>query len=90
LKSKLTGPPESQALAKLESNPSSSGARKSLEGLLEIRLEEDATFRSELLELLKSTGTVDQSVTQTMNVTGDSNASAQVAGRGNTVTLGKK
>jgi hypothetical protein len=90
LKSKLTRPAESEALAKLEANPTSGAARKSLEGLLELRLEKDAALVSELLGLLKSAGALDQSVTQTIDQAGDRNVGAQVSGQGNTVSLGKK
>ena len=88
LSSKLTGTGAQEALAKLTANPDSRGAQKMVEGALETHLEDEPSLVGELHELLEAAG-VQTTVTQTMDINGDNNKGAQVAGSGNTVNIGR-
>lgn len=86
-KAKLIGSSEAEALAKLEGNPQSAGAANMLMGALQIRLESDQELLRELATLLKEATGTDYSVRQSMDVAGDSNRTAQIAGHDNTVNI---
>ncbi len=87
LKLKLGGK-GAPAVAEVEADPSKRSAPAKVTALLQDLLDADPIFAGELRRILEEGGGV-QAITQSANVQGDNNTTAQTAGSGNTVTLGR-
>ncbi|MBI3246826.1 MAG: hypothetical protein HYZ50_09990 [Deltaproteobacteria bacterium] len=90
LKSKLTSPGASEALAKLEKTPDEADRQTLFRLTLKDVLVDDPQFREELAVLLKALAPATSGVTQSAHVVGNENEVVQVSGAGNTVTMGRK
>ncbi len=85
IKRTLGGKPEGEAaIAAVEADPAKGSAAKKLDAALTEALEENPGLAKELDAVLAASGWR-QIVTQTANVTGDSNTTIQTAGQGNTI-----
>jgi hypothetical protein len=84
LKRKLTEPHEKTAFDKLTANPGSEGARRTLEGAVLSRLEQEPALVQDLASLLKEAG---GATMLNQYVAGDHNKTSQIAGSGNTVLI---
>ncbi len=81
LKSKLIKPAQSGALDLAAKSPHDPDALESLQHQIQRALEHQEEFRKELLTLLPP------GISQTANVTGDSNVIAQSTGSGNSINI---
>ena len=81
LKSKFTKPSQTAVVEVAVQSPHDADAQEALQHQIRRALEEDESFRKELLELLSKE--VKQRITQTANVTGNGNVVPQNAGSGN-------
>jgi hypothetical protein len=71
----------------VEADPAKPSAPAKITGLLQDLLHGAPDAAQELRELLDRSGGI-EAITQTANVTGNNNKTAQVAGTGNTVSIG--
>jgi len=84
----LAGKPAGEAaIAAVEADPAKPSAAKKLEAALTEALEEKPELAEELAAVLAGSSWR-QIVTQTATNTGDGNKTGQVAGQGNTTTIG--
>jgi hypothetical protein len=82
LKEKLTAPTEKAALSRLAEAPTSEDARRTLEGIVLSRLEQDSSLVEGLASLLKEAGTT---IILKQDTKGISNTENQIVGSGNVV-----
>jgi hypothetical protein len=90
VKGKLTSPAAKEAVADLEAKPEDERRQGALSVQLEKALEADPAFRDQVAGLLRE---MEQKggrpITQIANIVGDRNVNTQIAGAGNTVTIGR-
>jgi hypothetical protein len=85
LKGRFTKPAQSGALAEAVQSPQDAGVLEALQVQIRRALEQQEEFRKELLERLPKE--YHPQTTQTMNVTGHGNKSAQISGTGNSSSI---
>jgi len=88
LKEKLVSPGEQEALSDFEQNPGDADSGAALRLKLKKLFERDGELRRELADLVQDPA-LKVVAQQTVSITGDNNAVAQVSGSGN-VTIGMK
>jgi hypothetical protein len=88
LKTKLTGTEAAATVAAVEAEPARASVQHKLSGAILELLETQPTLAAGLEQELRESG-YREAVTQTANVAGNQNTTAQTAGQGNTVNIGR-
>jgi hypothetical protein len=87
VKGKLTSSVGQEVIADFEKNPKDDDNRKAAEAALSKFLKSDTSAINDLAKLLEKAGVT--ATTQTATTIGDDNITAQAAGTGNTLTIGR-
>jgi hypothetical protein len=88
VKSKLAGTEVQAIVAVVEAKPAAASVPHKLSGAVRELLETQPELSSELEQVLRESG-YREAVVQTANVTGNQNTTAQTAGQGNMVNIGR-